>query len=332
MLNWLSTVIAALTALVVASVLLARYPELARRRGWLGVDVHKPNHPQIPERAGLCSFIAAVSGLSLALFLVPQSDRFALLAACLTITIAAAIGFIDDARRLGPISKPAILVIASIPLLAFVSLTRPHYRLILPVIGRVRLTYTYPLLVLASVPVASNAANMFDVLNGTLAGSSILILTTLTTCSWLLGESSATICGLVLLASLVPLYMLNRFPSRVFIGNVGAMFLGASIATVAVLGRIEAIAVLACSPMILNGFYTLSSLRRLRERHQILSRPIFVKDGLLYASPNPSAPLTIVRLVLAEGPLKENQVIRILHTLVLISCIFASIIFLIWWL
>jgi UDP-N-acetylglucosamine--dolichyl-phosphate N-acetylglucosaminephosphotransferase len=73
----------------------------------------------------------------------------------------------------------------------------------------------------------------------------------------------------------------------------------------------EVVGIIALMPQIMNAFYGLSSIGRLYEHRELVARPISIlNDGRLSASENPSAPITLTRLLLAEGPLEERMVIR----------------------
>jgi len=51
----------------------------------------------------------------------------------------------------------------------------------------------------------------------------------------------------------------------------------------------------------------------LRERREIPYRPTrLLENGKLEATEDSKAPLTLSRLILAEGPLRENEIVRIM--------------------
>ena len=273
----------------------------------VGVDVHKQRKPEVPEMCGVCILVGLAVSILVSLAILPNYavDFLVFLSVVL---FSGLIGAVDDLRRLGPRIKPLLTAFASLPIL----LTRIYDpRPILPLVGRTRLTIIYPLLIPFAIAVPSNAVNMLDPLNGVMSGTCSIVVFVLTVSAAILGHWNAVILGAGLLGALLAFYRYNRFPSRVFPGNVGTLAVGAAIGALVVIGRLEAIGVVAMMPHIMNGFYFLASVGGLYERRQMAARPIRVlSDGRLAASPNKSSPLTLTRTILAVGPMKEEEVIR----------------------
>ena len=273
----------------------------------VGVDVHKQRKPEVPEMCGVCILVGLAVSILVSLAILPNYavDFLVFLSVVL---FSGLIGAVDDLRRLGPRIKPLLTAFASLPIL----LTRIYDpRPILPLVGRTRLTIIYPLLIPFAIAVPSNAVNMLDPLNGVMSGTCSIVVFVLTVSAAILGHWNAVILGAGLLGALLAFYRYNRFPSRVFPGNVGTLAVGAAIGALVVIGRLEAIGVVAMMPHIMNGFYFLASVGGLYERRQMAARPIRVlSDGRLAASPNKSSPLTLTRIILAVGPMKEEEAIR----------------------
>jgi UDP-N-acetylglucosamine--dolichyl-phosphate N-acetylglucosaminephosphotransferase len=76
-------------------------------------------------------------------------------------------------------------------------------------------------------------------------------------------------------------------------------------------------------PFIMHGFFVISSVKNFLEKKQIKDKPVIIKDGLLYPSLKKEAPLTLMRLCLAEGPLKEKDIAIIFFILSTVSSILA---------
>jgi UDP-N-acetylglucosamine--dolichyl-phosphate N-acetylglucosaminephosphotransferase len=134
------------------------------------------------------------------------------------------------------------------------------------------------------------------------------------------------------LASTIPLVavalgflIFNKYPSRAFDGDSGSLLFGAMYAGLAVTGGVEMAAMIAVVPAILNSFYTLSSVRGFVERRRMESRPTYIgDDGRLHATPDTSAPNTLVRLILLAGPLFENELVRSITVLTAVSCLLSA--------
>jgi len=183
----------------------------------------------------------------------------------------------------------------------------------------------YPLLIPVVMAVTSNAVNMMDPFNGVMAGTSSIITLTLLIAAIIFGYRDAAILSCTLLGTLLAFFYYNRYPSRVFSGDVGSLSVGAALGAIAIIGRLEVVAVVAFMPQIMNAFYGLSTIGRLYERREV-ARPVTVlNDGRLMASSDREAPLTMARLVLARGPLSEEGAATIFMVLSAISGLLALI-------
>ena len=295
-----------------------------KHRGIVGIDVHKLDRPKIPEMCGL-SIIAGLTAGTLSLELLGglSPDIVAFLA---TVLIAGAIGTIDDLRPLNPKLKPALTALAAIPIL-LLGTYNPHP--VFPLIGAFRLTILYPILIFFAIAVPANAVNMLDVFNGSMSGTLTIVSLTLAAVLAVSGKTTAMGLALALFGSLFAFYLFNRHPARVFGGDTGSLAAGAAVGALAVIGRIELVAIVALVPYIMNAFYGLASIGRLYERREIKPRPVRLRsDGMLEATTDRHAPVTLTRLILAEGPMPERQIVRVMQLLTVLSSAMAVLAFL----
>jgi UDP-N-acetylglucosamine--dolichyl-phosphate N-acetylglucosaminephosphotransferase len=104
-------------------------------------------------------------------------------------------------------------------------------------------------------------------------------------------------------------YKYHKFPSKIFPGDSGTLLLGAMYGALAIAGRSEIIGVIALLPAVMNSFLFLASVKKIVEHRQVKARPVVLLDDYrLAASPDKLAPATLVRLMLAEGPLGEKEI------------------------
>jgi len=297
-----------LTGLAVTYLITPRIAELFKKYNILGVDVHKLEQPKIPEMCGVSIIAGLVVAVTISSILVPVYVNKFITFLAVTI-LACIIGIIDDIKTLGPKVKPFLTALACTPIL-LLGVYDPHP--ILPIIGRVRLTIVYPLLIPFAISIPANSVNMMDVLNGAMAGTSAVTVFFMSICAVMLGRwETVILCG-GLLGSLIAFYRYNRCPAQVFSGDSGSLAVGAAIGALAILGGLEIVGVIALMPQIMNSFYNLSSIGRLYEHREISQRPVkLLKDGRLSASDNSSAPLTLTRMVLADGPMKEKDIVKV---------------------
>lgn len=300
-------------------------PVIAQRMaktGIMGIDVHKLDKPKIPERCGLSILIGLIAA---SLVVMAAFPSFLTVASSflLVVLLTGLIGFFDDHGVIGPRLKPLLTAMAGLPIILLGTFD-PHP--LLPIVGKTRLTIIYPLLIFFAIAVPANAVNMMDPLNGVMSGTCSIVSFLLLVCLVFLGRWDAAFLCAGLFGCLLAFYRYNRFPSKVFSGNVGSLTVGAAIGAIVVIGRLEAIGVVALMPHIMNAFYGLASVGRLFERKEIVSRPIRVlSDGRLAASSDPEAPITLTRTILAEGPKKEEEIVNVFLLLTAFSCLLALI-------
>ena len=285
-----------------------------------GPDVHKKDRPFVPEMGGLAVLAGTTVSVVAAVMLLPE--MFSVAASFLGSTlIAGLIGALDDFKSLNAKVKPVLTLFAGLPILALH--TYNPMGLVFPFIGQTRMTIVYPFLIPIVLAVTSNAVNMMDPFNGTMSGPCTIITVSMLLSALLLGRSEALVLCLCLLGPLLVLFYFNKFPAKVFSGDVGSLSIGAALGAIAIIGRLEVVAVVAFAPQIMNAFYGLSSIGRLYERREV-SRPVaLLEDGRLTATKDLKAPITLARVILARGPLHEDEAARIILILATISGVLA---------
>ena len=176
------------------------------------------------------------------------------MAALVTVLILTILGLADDILGwkigLRQWQKPILALFAAVPLAV---VNAGQTTMALPLIGRIDIGIIFPLIV---IPFAvSGAANGFNTLggyNGLEAGIGALILSALAYFAWINQYSHVAIMALCMVFALAAFYFFNRYPAKVFPGNVLSYPLGGLIAVVAILGNVERIAVVLFLPFSLN--------------------------------------------------------------------------------
>jgi UDP-N-acetylglucosamine--dolichyl-phosphate N-acetylglucosaminephosphotransferase len=93
---------------------------------------------------------------------------------------------------------------------------------------------------------------MYAGLNGLEIGCGLITCTFTFLAAAIIGRWSAVIVLAPMIGALAAFLLYNRYPSRVFPGDVGTMAIGACLAVAAIVGRIKIIAVVALIPYIIN--------------------------------------------------------------------------------
>ncbi|MEM1545000.1 MAG: hypothetical protein QXP91_00970 [Candidatus Methanomethylicia archaeon] len=321
MILYIASILAILLSFISTYISLRYYIKFAILHGITGKDIHKPNQPDVAEMGGICIVVSIIVGL---VFLFPfiQENNFKVkvLSVILTLIIIAIVGFIDDLKTLSAFKKTVLTFFGGIPLL-FLKAYYPYIKL--PFAGFARLHYVYPFLIPLAIAVTSNAVNMMDVFNGVMPLTSLIVLTCIALTAIINGHFNELIICLVVMASLIAYLPYNKYPAKVFPGDIGSLSVGALIGVLSIICKAEVVAFIAFMPFILNGFHTLMSIHGLRERAEIIRPTIINEEYKLEINKNPEAPIVLASLFLINGPADEKTLIKCYIVIALFSALLA---------
>jgi UDP-GlcNAc:undecaprenyl-phosphate/decaprenyl-phosphate GlcNAc-1-phosphate transferase len=282
-------------------------------------DYHKPGRPNVPRPAGPI-LLAGIVASEIILYLLTLN--MTIVAIMLTTVIAFIVGFIDDRKVLPGWFKPVTLIAAALPLIIF----EAHGTHLNLVFGNAFIPLLYIPLILAIIPIVGNTINSIDVLNGVVTGFVIITTIPLLLSIAIFGDNDVFLAALPLLFGTIGLYWYHKFPSKIFVGDSGTLVMGAMYGAVAIAGNSEIIGVIALLPAVMNSFLFLSSVKKIVEHRQVKERPTIIRtDFKLAASKEKNAPITLVRLILADGPLSEREIGYYIFKLAVFSSLLAFI-------
>ena len=176
------------------------------------------------------------------------------------------------------------------------------------------------------IPITGNTINSIDVLNGVASGFMTIASFALTISLFIVHNYDIALASLPLGFVSLAFYKYHKFPSKIFPGDSGALTLGSMYGVIAVVGHVEIIAAIALLPAVINSFLFLSSVKRVIEHRQIKANPVVhTEDFKLMASTEKEAPITLVRLILAHGPMTEKEIGFTIFRLALFSAALAII-------
>lgn len=283
-------------------------------------DMNKKGNVMI-VRPGGPSIIVGIIASEIILYLFLQMNE--ILAIIITTTAAFVIGYVDDRKVMGGWFKPFTLAIAAIPIIV---LGTYNPNLVFPLFGSVHIPILYLALIIFMIPITGNTINSIDVLNGVASGFMVIASFSLSICLFIIQNYEIAIVSLPLGFVSLAFYKYHKIPSRIFPGDSGALTLGAMYGSIAIIGGVEIIAAVALLPAVINSFLFLSSVKKIVEHRQIKGKPVeHTEDFRLKATNEKSAPITLVRLILAGGPLSEKQVGYAIFKLTIFSGILAII-------
>ena len=321
--------------------LLLAFPPFLRylsRIGWVSEDVHKTPPTRVPEPVGPILFVAMLVGELIVAVGFSSIVPLALIAGA---GIAFAVGLADDVYVLGGKTKPLLLVLAGLGFIGFIAASPDLYQPVLsfPLLGDTSAHFIiFTALAVIAFPVVTNAFNMMDSFNGEVSWFALLTSLALLA-GVVLHEVNSPGLSMARVASVLPLVAVaagflayNRYPAKGFDGDSGSLMFGAMFVGLAISCGVEVAAMIAIVPAILNSFYTLSSVRGFVERRRMASRPTYIgADGLLHASTEKGAPITLVRLVLLSSPLSEKDLVKSIVALTAVACVFSVVISILTW-
>jgi UDP-GlcNAc:undecaprenyl-phosphate/decaprenyl-phosphate GlcNAc-1-phosphate transferase len=218
--------------------------------------------------------------------------------------------------------KPAALILAAIPIIILGS----HGDYLGLIFDSAFIPILYILLILSIIPIVGNTINSIDVFNGVASGFIIITMIPLLVSVILFSSTNVFLMGLPLLFGSIAIYQYHKFPSKIFLGDSGTLLLGSMYASLSIVGNSEIIGVIALLPAVMNSFLFLSSVKKIVEHRQVKTRPVAICDDFrLMASKDSGAPATLVRLILARGPLSEQEIITRIFILATFSSVLAFI-------
>ncbi|QLH10320.1 glycosyltransferase 4 family protein [Nitrosarchaeum sp. AC2] len=283
-------------------------------------DVNKKDHVMI-VRPGGPSILAGIIVSEFILYGFLQMNE--ILAIIITSFIAFLIGYVDDRKVMGGWFKPLALIFAAAPIIFFGAYDS---NLSFPLFGTVQIPALYLGLIIFMIPITGNTINSIDVLNGVASGFMIIASFSLSIALFVLQNYEMAIVSLPLGFVALAFYKYHKIPSKIFPGDSGALALGGMYGAIAIIGHVEIIAAIALLPAVINSFLFLSSMKRIVEHRQIKGKPVeHTEDFKLKATKDKTAPITLVRLILAAGPLSEKQVGYAIFKLAIFSGILAII-------
>jgi UDP-N-acetylglucosamine--dolichyl-phosphate N-acetylglucosaminephosphotransferase len=303
----ISAIVASLIAFFVVFGLVPPLIRQLTKRNWTVKDVNRIGGAMIPRPGGPAILAGIILSEASLYFLLPATQQItnAITAILITTTAAFVVGFIDDRRVLGGWFKPLALAVAAIPIIV---LGAYDSNLEFPLFGTVKIPALYLGLIIFMIPITGNTLNSIDVMNGIASGFMTIASFSLAIVLFILQNYSVAILTLPLAFTSLAFYKYHKFPSRIFPGDSGALIFGAMYGVIAIVGHVEVIAAIAILPAIINSFLFLSSVKRIVEHRQIKNPTTHTDDNKITATKETDAPITLVRLIVAEKPLTEKEI------------------------
>lgn len=284
---------------LVTIIITPRFIEKLRKAGIVGQDVHKEKKVQVPEMGGLTILFGVSAGMFISIPFV-SADLVYLFAAFLTVLLAGVMGVCDDLFGIRFRTKSLLPLFAAVPLMV---VQAGVHTMNIPFWGAVNFGVLYPLVLIpVAITVVANSSNMLAGYNGLEAGMGAIACFFMGLAGLILGKIEVAILTFSMFGACLAFLKYNRYPSRVFIGDVGTFSIGAGIAAAAIIGNMEIIGIVVIAPYILNGLITSLEIVR-RKPVQRFSK---VKQGIL-VPPGPRYTQTLYFMMQRAFRLTEKK-------------------------
>jgi UDP-N-acetylglucosamine--dolichyl-phosphate N-acetylglucosaminephosphotransferase len=225
----------------------------AKSEGLSGKDMQKVDKEEVAEAGGVCAVMGFIFGsliyIGIRTFIFGSYNHameiFCLLSVILIISF---VGFTDDIlgwkKGLSKFSRVLFLAFAALPLLAINAGQT---------ISGTNLELVYPLFLVAIGVIGASATfNFLAGYNGLETCQGIIIVSALSIVTYITGDRWLSVIGMIMVAGLFAFYIFNKYPAKVFPGDILTYPVGALIAIMAILGSIEKIAIFFFIPYILE--------------------------------------------------------------------------------
>ena len=227
----------------------------AHQIGLIWDDVHKREGNKVAGSGGIIvvfGFLAGVlSYIAINTFYFNSTQNLIqILALLASVLIVSGVGIIDDLfgwqhGGLSVRSRLVLVIFAAVPLMVINAGTST--------IMGINVGLIYPLILIPlGIVGASTTFNILAGYNGLESSQGIIILGALSITTYLTGARWLSLISLLMVLCLLAFYFFNKFPAKVFPGDVLTYPVGAMIAIVAILGNVEKIAVFFFIPYILE--------------------------------------------------------------------------------
>lgn len=298
-----------------------------REGGMVGRDVNKPGDVRVPELGG----IAALFGFSISLSLVVGIQKLIgnleeppYLAVISVFFIAAMVGLIDDISNIAQRLKAIAVAFAALPLMLvhIGNLIHLPFGYSIAIAGAAYMLFWLVLVPLGVTGVA-NAMNMSAGYNGLESGQ-IAIVSAAMLAVLALESGSVPVHSKIIMAALagaaLGLYTFNRYPAKIFVGDIGTLGMGAALAGGIILGHIEFYGIIAILPAFFEAFATFyySIVRKVPDRRHACHNPVLLDDGRLRPPPGAER-YTLAYWILSKRPMTERELVRVILGLYALS-------------
>jgi len=230
-----------------------------KKVGIAGKDMNKKGKPKVAEMGGIGFVGAFVGGVLLALMLYTfgitalKINTIFILAALLSVLAVSYMGVVDDLISLPKWLKAFLPLLAAVPLVAVSAAGSTSLQI--PFIGEIDFGLFYIfVLIPVGLAVAANLTNMLAGFNGLEAGMGIVIFSVMGLIALAHGNDDMAVLFIPMLGSLIGFFFNNKYPAKIFPGDVGNLAIGATLAAGVIIGNLESAGAILMVPYTIDFF------------------------------------------------------------------------------
>ncbi|MBF0780157.1 MULTISPECIES: phospho-N-acetylmuramoyl-pentapeptide-transferase [unclassified Granulicatella] len=199
-----------------------------------------------PTMGGIAFVIAAVITF-LVIAILNQFVNATFFSILFVLISFATIGFLDDYLKLirqqneGLTSKQKFIcqLIFSLGYVGIVFLSGMPTSIHLPFVGEINHVFTYLIFSTIWLTGFSNAVNLTDGLDGLVAGTASVAFGAYAIIAYTQKNSEILLFCLAIMGGLIGFFLFNKKPAKIFMGDVGSLALGAVLASISILLKVE---------------------------------------------------------------------------------------------
>jgi len=311
---------------------LPKWISKAKKIGLIWEDMNKYKSEKVAGSGGLVVLFGFILGIMSYIFLKTfyfksQIDIVEIFALTTSVLIFALTGLIDDLLGWwhGGLSKRFRIVLCIVAAIPLIVINAGNSNASVPFLDGIMLGLIYPLLIIPlGIVGAATTFNFMAGFNGLEAGQGMIILTALSFVAFFTGSSWLALIGLCMVASLAAFWIFNKYPTKVFPGDVMTYPIGGLIAIMAILGNMERVALFFFIPYIFEFVFKL----RGGLKKQSFGKPN--KDGSLemaYGKIYGMEHFAIWFLKKFKNKVYENEVVWLIHGIQILFIIAGFLIF-----
>lgn len=222
-----------LVFLIPLLIILLTTPYLIRKltkKGLVVKDYYKKAETMVPTGGGIAIMLAALFSISInSLFYKFEAANYVALN---VIVLFGVFGILDDMIDIGRPAKLVLMYYCSYPLMQYAA----GSTVLFPIIGSIDFGLFYSQLIVPTfVLVAANLVNMHSGFNGMSSGLSAMVLISLIIKTLMTGDINNITAIIAITGATLGFHLYERYPSRIFWGNIGSLTVGSAIGVMIVM-------------------------------------------------------------------------------------------------